>query len=226
MQLISKILRGLLASLSVWLMSGLSVGLKAGLWGEESAVTMRTILFLGDSLTAGYGLDPEEAYPAIIQRKLEKSGLPYRAVNGGLSGDTSAGGLRRINWMLRRPVDILVLALGANDGLRGVTIESTRQNLQSIIDRVWEENPEVKILLAGMQIPPNMGEDYTRAFREIYPSLAKENNIALLPFLLEGVATVPELNQADRIHPNPRGQQIVAETVWTYLKDMLGEVEK
>lgn len=215
MQLISKILRGLLASLSVWLMSDL--------WGKESAVTMRTILFLGDSLTAGYGLDPEEAYPAIIQRKLEKSGLPYRAVNGGLSGDTSAGGLRRINWMLRRPVDILVLALGANDGLRGVTVESTRQNLQSIIDRVWEENPEVKILLAGMQIPPNMGEDYTRAFREIYPSLAKENNIALLPFLLEGVATVPELNQADRIHPNPRGQKIVAETVWTYLKDLLTE---
>ena len=221
MPLIWKISCGLLASLLVWHMPG------PGIWAGEPAARQRTqtILFLGDSLTAGYGLDLQEAYPALIQSKIEKAGLPYRAVNGGLSGDTSAGGLRRINWLLRQRVDVLVLALGANDGLRGVDTKSTKQNLQAIIERVRTKNPEVKILIAGMQMPPNLGEEYTKAFREIYPSLAKENNISLIPFLLAGVAADPDLNQADGIHPNTRGHEIVAETVWAHLEDLLVEEE-
>ncbi len=210
-----KIFKGFLAALMVWAAQCL--------WAEETRPPARIILFLGDSLTAGYGLDREDAYPAIIQGKLEKSGLPYRAVNGGVSGDTTAGGLRRIDWLLRQPVDILVLALGANDGLRGVTVESTRENLQAIINRAREENPEVKILLAGMQLPPNMGNEYTKSFRKIYPRLAQKNNIKLIPFLLEGVAAMPNLNQSDGIHPNIKGHQIVAKTVWTYLEDLLVE---
>ncbi len=210
-----KIFRGLLASGLIWLMPEI--------WAEESAsaTPLKTILFLGDSLTAGYGLYPEEAYPALIQEKIEKAGLPYRVVNAGLSGDTTAGGLRRTDWLLRQKVDILVLALGANDGLRGLTVESTRQNLEAIIERMRSKNPEVKILLAGMQIPPNLGAEHTTAFREIYPSLAEKNDVGLIPFLLEGVAADPELNQADRIHPNVQGQEIVAKTVWHYLEDLL-----
>ena len=215
MVLNSKFFKKFLAALSILLMPGL--------WAEESTAPLRTILFLGDSLTAGYGLDREEAYPAIIQGKLEKSGLPYRAVNGGVSGDTTAGGLRRINWLLRRPVDILILALGANDGLRGVEIENTRENLQAIIDRVREENPKVIILLAGMHMPPNMGEEYTNSFRKIYPRLAQKNNVKLIPFLLQGVAAMADLNQPDGIHPNAQGQQVVAKTVWTHLEPLLVE---
>ncbi len=213
MGLKSKFFKSFLAALMVWAAQSL--------WAEETGPPIGTILFLGDSLTAGYGLDPEEAYPAIIEGKLEKSGLPYWCINGSVSGDTTAGGLRRINWLLRRPVDILILALGANDGLRGIEIENTRENLQAIIDRVREENPKVEILLAGMQLPPNMGEEYTNSFRRIYPRLAQNNNVQLIPFLLEGVAAVADLNQSDGIHPNAEGQQIVAKTVWTYLEELL-----
>jgi acyl-CoA thioesterase-1 len=181
----------------------------------------QTILFLGNSLTAGYGLTPEEAYPAFIQQKIDSLQLPFKAVNAGLSGETSAGGLRRIDWLLRSPVRVLVLALGANDGLRGFPPEVTKANLQKIIDKTREKYPDCKIVIAGMEALPNMGEAYTKAFREIFPQLAEKNNALLIPFLLENVAGHPELNLGDGIHPNSRGQQIVAENVWQILAPLL-----
>jgi len=181
----------------------------------------KTILFLGDSLTAGYGIDENQAYPSLIRERIAGENLDWNVVNAGLSGETSSGGLRRINWLLRSPVDILVLALGANDGLRGVDLTLTRQNLQAIIDRVREKNPDVQIILAGMQVPPNLGQDYTEAFRNLFPQLAEQNDAVLIPFLLEDVAGIPELNLPDGIHPTPEGHQIMAETVWTYLQPVL-----
>jgi acyl-CoA thioesterase-1 len=183
----------------------------------------RTIVFFGDSLTAGYGLDaPErEAYPALIQQRIEAAHLPYRVVNVGLSGETSAGGVRRIDWILRQPVDVFVLALGGNDGLRGIDPAVTRTNLQGIIDRVRTKYPQAKIVLAGMQMPVSMGEHYTSAFRELYPALASENHLALVPFLLAGVGAMPELNQPDLIHPNARGQVKLADNVWAVLQPLL-----
>lgn len=179
------------------------------------------ILFLGDSLTAGYGLDPNAAFPALIQAKLNLEGLPYRVVDGGISGDTSAGGLGRVNWMLREPVSVLVLGLGANDGLRGIELNSTRNNLQGIIDRVRGRYPEARIVVAGMMVPPNLGADYSRRFRDLFKELAEANGATLIPFLLEGVAGRPELNLPDGIHPNPEGHRIVAENVWRYLRPLL-----
>jgi len=184
-------------------------------------VKPKTILFLGDSLTAGYGIDENQAYPSLIRERIAGENLDWNVVNAGLSGETSSGGLRRINWLLRSPVDILVLALGANDGLRGVDLTLTRQNLQAIIDRVREKNPDVQIILAGMQVPPNLGQDYTEAFRNLFPQLAEQNDAVLIPFLLEDVAGIPELNLPDGIHPTPEGHQIMAETVWTYLQPVL-----
>ncbi|KPQ00877.1 MAG: GDSL family lipase [Bacteroidetes bacterium HLUCCA01] len=181
----------------------------------------KTILFLGDSLTAGYGIDENQAYPSLIRERIAGENLDWNVVNAGLSGETSSGGLRRINWLLRSPVDVLVLALGANDGLRGVDLTLTRQNLQAIIDRVREKNPDVQIILAGMQVPPNLGQDYTEAFRNLFPQLAEQNDAVLIPFLLEDVAGIPELNLPDGIHPTPEGHQIMAETVWTYLQPVL-----
>jgi acyl-CoA thioesterase-1 len=191
--------------------------------GLRAETTAPVIVFLGDSLTAGYGLETPlaEAYPALIQEKLQAAGLPHRVVNAGISGDTTAGGLRRLNWILRQPVDVLVIALGGNDGLRGVDPEVTRANLQGIIDRAREKYPAVRLVLAGMQMPVNMNETFTRAYREIFPALAKANQITLIPFLLEGVGADPALNQPDLIHPTAAGQVVIADTVWTHLRPAL-----
>lgn len=183
----------------------------------------QTILFFGDSLTAGYGLaNPgAEAYPAQIQDRLARERLPWRVINAGLSGETTAGGLRRVDWILRQPVDIFVLALGANDGLRGISPAVTRTNLQQIIDRVRAKNPHVKLVIAGMQMPEGMGADFAREFQALFPRVAEENAATLIPFLLEGVGGHPELNQGDQIHPNPQGHARIAETVWKVIKPLL-----
>jgi len=172
--------------------------------------TPKVILFFGDSLTAGYGLSTEEAFPALLEKDLNKTDKKVKVVNAGLSGETSAGGLSRIDWILRQPVDIFVLELGANDGLRGLPIEQTRQNLQSIINKIKAKNPNCKIVLAGMMVPPNMGKQYTDDFKNIYPDLARKNNATLIPFILDGVAGIEKLNQADGIHPTPEGHRIIA----------------
>ena len=188
---------------------------------EENVEGNKVILFFGDSLTAGMGLDPEDAFPAIIQKKLDSLGLEYKVVNAGLSGETTAAGKNRINWVLNQDVAVFVLELGANDGLRGVPLEETRKNLQAIIDAVRTKNPETKIILTGMQIPPNMGEEYASGFREIFPELAEKNNVHLVPFLLEDVGGIPELNQADGIHPTAEGQKILAENIWNVLEQIV-----
>lgn len=181
----------------------------------------KTILFFGDSITAGYGLSMEEAYPSHVEKALKDKGLEVKVVNAGLSGETSAGGLSRIDWVLRQQVDVFVLELGANDGLRGLPLSQTRSNLQSIIDKVKVKNPNVKIVLAGMMVPPNMGKEYTSEFRNIYPDLAKKNNATLIPFLLDGVAGDDKLNIADGIHPNVEGHKIVAGNVVRIIEPLL-----
>ena len=186
----------------------------------DSSAKRKTILFFGNSLTAGYGLDPNEAFPALIQDKIDSLHLPYKVINAGVSGETTSGGMGRIDWILRQPVDIFVLELGGNDGLRGIPLTVTRSNLQAIIGKVKTKYPSVKIVLAGMQIPPNMGQDYTSEFKKIYPELAKKNDVALIPFLLQGVGGDPKLNQNDGIHPNKAGEKIVAENVWNVLKNI------
>ncbi|MFO7721578.1 MAG: arylesterase [Gillisia sp.] len=175
------------------------------------------ILFFGNSLTAGMGLDPNEAFPAVIQQKIDSLGLSYEVVNAGLSGETTAGGKNRITWVLSQDVSVFVLELGANDGLRGIPLEETRKNLQEIINTVREKNPDTQIILAGMQIPPNMGQEYTSDFRNIFPELAEKNDAHLISFLLEDVAGNPELNQGDGIHPTAEGQKILAKNVWEVL---------
>jgi acyl-CoA thioesterase I len=181
----------------------------------------KVILFFGDSLTAGYGLSTEEAFPALSEKLLNISGKNVKVVNAGLSGETSAGGLSRIDWILRQPIDIFVLELGANDGLRGLPLEQTRKNLQSIIDKVKTKYPKAKFVLAGMMVPPNMGKEYATDFKKIYPELAKKNNATLIPFLLEGVGGNEKLNQADGIHPNVEGHKIVAGNVTRVLEKLL-----
>jgi acyl-CoA thioesterase-1 len=184
---------------------------------EEAApaVKKKTIIFFGDSLSAGYGLDePTLAFPGLIQRKLDSLKMDYQVVNAGVSGETSSGGVGRIEWILNQPVDVFILELGANDGLRGIPVETTAKNLQTIMDSVKSKNPSVKIILAGMQVPPNMGAKYANAFKAIFPTLAEKNKVALIPFLLEGVGGEPALNQADGIHPNEEGHRKVAEVVW------------
>jgi len=190
---------------------------------RASEATQKSIVVLGDSIAAGYGVEPEEAYPALLQEKIDRAGLNYKVINGGVSGDTSAGGLRRIDWLLRQKVDLLVLELGGNDGLRGISPDATSKNLQGIIDKVREKYPDAKILITGMEMPGSMGADYTARFRAVFSSLAQKNKTAFLPFLLEGVGGKAELNQADRIHPTPEGHKIVAENVWKVLKPMLEE---
>jgi len=181
----------------------------------------RNILFFGNSLTAGYGLSQEEAFPNLIQIKINEINAEYNIVNAGLSGETSAGGLNRIDWVINQPIDIFVLELGANDGLRGLPLKSTKKNLQGIIDKVKQKYPKVKIVIAGMMVPPNMGEAYSGEFLKIFQELAKKNNASLISFLLKGVAGDPDLNQADGIHPNTEGHQIVTENVWEVLKPLL-----
>ncbi len=179
------------------------------------------VLFLGTSLTAGYGLNVELAYPALIQHEIDAAGLGYRVVNAGVSGETSAGGLRRIDWLLREQVAVLVIELGANDGLRGLDPGEMKRNLAEIIARTRAAYPEVRIVIAGMVAPPNFGRSYTTPFRSVFPDLARETDAALIPFLLDGVGGIPALNQADGIHPTAEGQEIVAANVWAVLQPVL-----
>lgn len=181
----------------------------------------KTILFLGDSITAGYGIGDDRAFPAVIQEKLDDAGYDYTVMNAGVSGDTSAGGLSRINWLLKRPVDIFVLELGANDGLRGQPVESSEENLTAILNRVKQKYPEAKLVLAGMQVPPNMGPDYSDAFRKVFPEVAQKTGAHLIPFILEGVGGVERLNQSDGIHPTVEGHRIIADLVWSHLEPLL-----
>jgi len=185
------------------------------------AAEPKRILVLGDSIAAGYGLDQEEAFPALINEKIQQAGLHYTVVNAGVSGDTTAGGLRRIGWLLRQPVEILILELGGNDGLRGISPEETEKNLSGIIDKVREKYPAAQIVLTGMQMPENMGVEYSVKFRELFGRVAKEKKAALVPFLLEGVGGKAELNQPDRIHPTAEGHRIVAENLWKTLRPLL-----
>lgn len=189
----------------------------------DAPADTRTIVFFGDSLTAGYGLEnpSAEAYPAVFQQKLEAAHLRWRVVNAGLSGETSAGGLRRIDWVLRQPVDIFFLALGANDGLRGIDPAVTQKNLEQIIDRVRARYPAAKIVVAGMEMPAAMGSDFAKRYHEVFARVAEDKHATLLPFLLDGVAGRSELNQADAIHPTPSGHRIIADNVWKTLHSLL-----
>jgi len=180
-----------------------------------------SIVFLGTSLTAGLGLDPEQAYPAVIQHKIDSAELDYRVVNAGVSGETSAGARRRVDWLLREPVAVLVLETGANDGLRGLPPDSLRANIQAVFDRAKAISPPPKLVLVGMRVPPNYGRAYTERFHAVYPEMARENGAELVPFLLDGVGGVPGLNQADGIHPTAAGQRKMAETVWRVLEPVL-----
>ena len=181
----------------------------------------KTILFFGDSLTAGYGITEEEAFPALVEKSLNEKGKQVRVINSGLSGETSSGGLTRIDWVLRQPIEVFILELGANDGLRGVPLTETRKNLQAIVDNVRAKNKNVKVVVAGMMVPPNMGQEYSTGFQKIFPELAKKNNATLIPFILEGVAGDEKLNQADGIHPTVEGHKIVAGNVGKVLERIL-----
>lgn len=189
--------------------------------GIQAQRSPEKILFFGDSITAGYGLNPDKAFPALIQQQIDSLGLNYTVVNAGLSGETSAGGLRRVDWVLQQRVDIFVLELGGNDGLRGLNLQQTKANLQGIIDKVKAKYPQSLIVLAGMEVPPNLGANYTLEFREMYVELAQENDVLFIPFILEGVGGVPELNLPDQIHPNEEGHRKVAQHVWGYLVNVL-----
>ena len=179
----------------------------------------RVIVALGDSLTAGLGVAADQAYPALLERRLRREGFAYRVVNAGMSGDTSAGGLRRIDWALRLHPDVVIVALGANDGLRGQPPEALRDNLTRIVERAQAAG--ARVLMAGMRVPPNYGDDYGRAFAGVYPAVANATGVPLAPFLLAGVAGNPRLNQADGIHPTAEGQRRIAEVLWPYLKPLL-----
>ena len=187
----------------------------------QSASSPKTILFFGDSLTAGYGLSPDQAFPALIGKILNDKGIETKIINAGLSGETSAGGLTRIDWVLRQPVDVFVLELGPNDGLRGLPLEQTEQNLQAIIDKVKAKYPKAEIVIAGMMVPPNMGPEYSEKFKAIFPRLAARNKATLIPFLLENVAGIETLNLGDRIHPNAEGHKIVADNVARTIEPLL-----
>ena len=188
---------------------------------NTSEKTKKLIMFYGNSLTAGYGLDPGEDFPSLIRNRIDSLGLDYEVVNSGLSGETSSGGLERIDWVLRQDVDIFMLELGANDMLRGQDVKATEENLRMILQRVKEKNSSTKIIIAGMQAPPNMGPEYVKFFNGIFPKLAKEFDAALIPFFLEGVAGEESLNLPDRKHPNVEGQKIVRENVWEVLENLL-----
>ncbi|WP_405570993.1 arylesterase [Winogradskyella sp. Asnod2-B02-A] len=189
---------------------------------EESTSDTKTILCFGDSITAGMGLeDSNDAFPAVLQKKIDALDLNYTVINSGLSGETTSGGKNRINWILNQKIDVFLLELGANDGLRGVPLTETRANLQTIIDVVQKKSPNTTIILAGMELPPNMGQDYTSEFRQIFTDLAEKNKLAFIPFILKDVGGIAELNQNDGIHPTVEGHQIVANTVWDVLKPII-----
>lgn len=191
---------------------------------EPAATQSRRVVVLGDSIAAGHGLEPEEAFPVLLQKKVEEAKLPFTVVNAGLSGDTTSGGLRRLDWLLRQRIDVLVVELGGNDGLRGVAPPVTETNLQAIVDRTKSKYPEAVVVIAGMKMPANMGADYRDQFERVFADVAKRNNLPLVPFVLEGVGGRADLNQADRIHPTAEGQRIIAENVWKVLKPLLEQM--
>jgi acyl-CoA thioesterase-1 len=182
-----------------------------------------TILFLGTSLTAGYGVGEEQAYPALIQQKIDSAGLGYRVLNAGVSGETSAGALRRVDWLFREPISVLVVETGANDGLRGLPPDTLRANIQAIFDRAKQLTPKPELVLIGMRMPPNLGRAYAERFEQVYQEMAQKNGAALVPFLLQGVGGIPSLNQSDGVHPTAEGQRRMAETVWRVLQPVLRE---
>lgn len=189
---------------------------------EPSSTEASTILILGNSLAAGYGLNNvEDAFPALIQARIDSLGLGYRVVNAGVSGETTTGGNNRLDWLLRQSVDILVIELGANDGLRGIDPSETKKNLLAMVEQARAKHPDIRIVLCGMEAPPNMGQDFTSSFRQIFSTVAEQKDVALVPFILEGVAGEPELNQADGIHPTPEGHQILADNLWEVLGPMV-----
>jgi acyl-CoA thioesterase-1 len=187
----------------------------------ETNTSQKTILFFGNSLTAAYGIDPEDGFAGLTQSRIDSLGLDYKVINGGLSGETTAGGLSRLDWFLEDEPAIFVLELGGNDGLRGILVSETKNNLLAIIEKVRSKYPDTKIILAGMQIPPNMGQEYAKEFSELYPAVASEKNVTLIPFLLDRVGGIPELNLPDGIHPTEAGHKIVFETVWPYIEAAL-----
>jgi acyl-CoA thioesterase-1 len=196
------------------------------LGGAVQMTPARVILILGDSITAGHGLEPDESFPALLQKKIDAQGWKFRVINAGQSGDTSASGLARLDWLLKNRIDVLVLELGGNDGLRGLPPETTRKNLQAIIDRTKQRYPQAKVIIAGMRVPPNMGRDYSARFESTFRDLAKHNQAVLIPFILEGVGGVRELNLPDGIHPTAKGQEIVAQNVWKALEPVLRGLNK
>ena len=195
---------------------------------DSAAASIRApvVLFFGTSLTAGYGLEPDQAYPSLIEEKARDEGVPIKVVNAGLSGETTAGAVRRIDWVLRTPVDLVVLEAGANDALRGLGPDDARANLEQLIAAVRAKQPQARMALIQMEAPPNYGVTYTRSFRAIYPEVAKAENVTLLPFLLGGVAGISRLNQPDGIHPNVVGEQIVADNVWKALKPVVVKLDR
>ncbi|MDX1672579.1 MAG: arylesterase [Balneolaceae bacterium] len=196
----------------------------SGVSGQDKAE--KRILFFGDSITAGLGVSADQAFPALIEDKIDSLGWNFEVVNGGLSGETSAGGLRRIDWVMRREIDLFVLELGGNDGLRGIDLKSTRENLKKIIEKVRGKYPDARIFLAGIRVPPNLGPDYTEQFRTMYPEIAEEMDVRLIPLLLEGVGGNPEMMQGDGIHPNAKGHRKAAEKVWRYMRPVLEEMRQ
>lgn len=188
---------------------------------KENETSNNVILCFGNSLTEGFGVKSKEAYPALLQNKIDSLNLNYQVVNAGISGETTSGGKNRLSWVLKPNVKIFILELGANDGLRGIPLKETEKNLQEIIDTVRAKLPKAKIVLAGMQIPPNLGQDYTNGFKAIFPRLAEKNNTFIIPFLLQNVAGNPNLNQSDGVHPTPEGYKIVVENVWEVLGGLI-----
>ncbi|MDZ7805701.1 MAG: arylesterase [Gracilimonas sp.] len=188
---------------------------------QAQSSDQNSILFFGDSITAGLGVDKSQAFPALIQQKVDSAGMNYEVINGGLSGETSAGGLRRIDWVLQRKVDVFVLELGGNDGLRGIELSSTKDNLQQIIEKVKAKYPDVQIILAGMQVPPNLGQEYTKQFESMYPELAEVNDLPLIPLILDKIGGNEDFMQGDGIHPTPKGHKVIAETIWKKLEPRL-----
>lgn len=194
--------------------------------GPSTSVRTPVVLFFGTSLTAGYGLDPEQAFPSLIEKRAQAEGLPIKAVNGGLSGETTAGAARRIDWVLRTPADLVVVEGGANDALRGLSPDAARANLEQLIAAIRQKQPRAKIALVRMEAPPNYGATYTQNFRAIYTDVARKENVPLLPFLLDGVAGISRLNQADGVHPNLAGERIVADNLWKALKPIVAQLDR
>ena len=210
--------------------NNMSVGSDAGAATVASSTVARervpVVLFFGTSLTAGYGLAPEQAFPALIEKKAQDDGVPIKAVNAGLSGETTAGAVRRIDWVLRTPADLVVIEGGANDALRGLSPDAARSNLEKLIAAVRARQPDARIALVQMEAPPNYGVAYTRSFGAIYSEVAKKEGVPLLPFLLDGVAGISGLNQADGVHPNVVGERIVADNVWKALKPIVAQLDR